>query len=95
MLENDIETLAKQIQGMTEQALYSLTPIAEDIINGVITAEKDIDRHLSFMLDFCYDDSVLLLYKRVLRSLYKKHPELVRDYCHYYKDIWGSDEWVE
>ena len=92
LLANDIDALAEQLRDMTEQALYSLTPIAENIIKGVITSEKEIDRHLTSMLDFCYDDRVLLLYKRVLRSLHKKHPELVYDYCRFYQDMWSGDE---
>jgi hypothetical protein len=44
------------------------------------------------MLDFCHDDTVLLLFKRVLRSIHNKHPELAYDYYRLYKDMWDSDE---
>jgi calcineurin-like phosphoesterase family protein len=87
-----IGALATEMQGMTERALYQLMPISEEIIAGRIYEEKDIDRHLSFMLDFCHDDTVLLLFKRVLRSIHNKHPELAYDYYRLYKDMWDSDE---
>ena len=88
---NGIGELAKQMQNSVEQALYQFTPIAEGIIAGRITEEDTIDHHLSSMLDFCYDDTVLLLFKRVLRSLYKKYPDLVSDYVHAYFDVWGGE----
>jgi vesicle coat complex subunit len=87
-----IGALAEQMQGMAVQALYRFTPIAEDIISGRITGENDIGYQLDFMLDFCWDDTVLTLYKRILRSLYNKYPALVASYVQSYRDMWDRDE---
>ena len=87
-----IGVLAEQMQGMAVQALYRFTSIAEDIISGRITGENDIGYQLDFMLDFCWDDTVLTLYKRILRSLYNKYPALVASYVQSYRDMWDSDE---
>ena len=84
--------LAEQMQGMVEQALYRLTPIAEDIIAGQITGESNIERHLDSMLDYCHDDTMLVLYKRVLRSLLYKYPEMVHFYVHAYREMWDCEE---
>ena len=90
-LSEGIGLIAAQMQGSAVQALYQYMPIAEDIIAGRIKGENDIGRHLDFMLDFCWDDTVLLLYKRVLRSLYKTYPELVYNYVYAYRDMWDND----
>ena len=87
-----IGALAEQMQGMAVDALYRFTPIAEDIISGKITGENDIGFQLDFMLDFCWDDTVLLLYKRILRNLYKKYPALVASYVYAYRDMWDSED---
>ena len=91
-LSDGIGVLAAQMQGLAMQAVYQYTSIAVDIIAGRITGENEIGRQLDFMLDFCWDDTVLLLYKRVLRSLYKTNPELVYYYVYAYRDMWDSDE---
>ncbi|MDR2232390.1 MAG: hypothetical protein LBE56_04605 [Tannerella sp.] len=84
--------IAEQMHGMAESALYRFTPIAEDIISGKIAGANNIGHQLDFMLDYCFDDNVLILYKRVLRSLYPKYPELVSTYVYAYRDMWDSDD---
>ena len=91
-LAEGIGVLAGQIQGLAKQALYQYTPIAEDIIAGRITGENEIESHLDSMLNLCYDDAVLALYKRILRSLFYKYPELVNYYAYAYRDLWDSEE---
>ena len=87
-----IGALAEQMQGMVVDALYRFTPIAEDIISGKITGENNIGYQLDYMLDYCWDDTVLLLYKRILRNLYNKYPELVASYAYAYRDMWDNDD---
>ena len=87
-----IGVLAAEMQGMADRALIYYKPIAEDIIAGRIEGENDIGYRLDFMLDFCYDDRVLALYKKVLRSLVEKYPALVVDYIHAYRDMWENEE---
>ena len=87
-----IKNIVAQMQGMTERAIYQFTPAAEDIIAGRITGENDIGYQLDFMLDFCDNDKVLDLYKRVLRSLQNKYPKLIANYIQAYKDMWDSEE---
>ena len=84
--------LVGNISEMAEQALKSYMPIAEDIIAGRITGENNIGYQLDFMLDFCWDDKVLTLYKKVLRSIKDKHPDLVVSYIESYKNLWENEE---
>lgn len=42
------------------------------------------------MLDFCQVNEMLLLFKRLCRGLYLKHPELVQDYILYYREMWDE-----
>jgi len=92
----DIKTLANGIgtafQSMARRGLAIYTPIVNDILNEKISAPAEIERYLESMLDFCYDDEVLLLYKKVCRFLYPKYPQLVNSAVMNYKEMWDSDE---
>ncbi len=83
---------AAKLHDMTQQALYQFTPITEDIIGGKISNEKEIERHLTFMLDFCHDDAVFLLFDRIIHSIRDQHPETADFYYRSYEDMWGSGE---
>ena len=89
---NGIDALAGRMHGLAEQALCGYTPIAEDIMAGRIVGERDIGYQLDFMLDFCWDEKVLALYKQILHSLCDKYPKLVSDYTQGYIELWGRDE---
>ena len=89
---NGISGLVENLSGMAEQALKSYMPIAEDIIAERIVGENNIGYQLDFMLDFCWDDKVLALYKKVLRSIKNKYPELVVSYIEAYKNLWENEE---
>jgi hypothetical protein len=92
---DDIKTLAHDIgallQESAQQGLAHYRPIASRIISGDISDPKEIELTLDYMLDYCYDDKVLALYKRVCRSLYCKHPEIVYAAVMNYKEVWDSD----
>jgi hypothetical protein len=62
------------------------------IINGEISDPKEIELTLDYMLDYCYDDKVLALYRRVCRSLYDQYPEIVYNAVMNYKDVWDSSD---
>ena len=58
--------------------------------NVAVTDEQEIAFILDGMLDFCQFDEMLLLFKRVCRGLYLKHPGLVHDYILYYREMWDE-----
>jgi hypothetical protein len=44
------------------------------------------------MLDFCFDDEVLVEYKRILRYYYPINPESVTFYVEQYREMYDSEE---
>jgi hypothetical protein len=88
-LAHDIGTL---LQSSARQGLLHYRPIVAKIINGEMDDPKEIELTLDYMLDYCYYDEVLTLYKSVCRSLYDKHPALVYNAVMNYKEVWDSDE---
>jgi hypothetical protein len=47
---------------------------------------------MEYMLDFCFDDQVLDIYKSVCRSLIYKYPALVQDLVYAYRDTWDTED---
>jgi calcineurin-like phosphoesterase family protein len=86
------DALGVHMQGLASQAIQQYTHIAEDIISGRIEGENKIGWQLDFMLDFCWDDAVYELYRKVLDSLQDKYPELVESYHESYRDMWDSND---
>jgi len=45
------------------------------------------------MLPCCYDEAVLGLYKRAIRSIVDRYPEMARDYVHAYYEMFDADKY--
>jgi hypothetical protein len=93
----DIETkaLAHEIgtafQSAAQMGLSCYRPIANQILSGQITSPREIEHILDHMLDYCYDDEMLTLYRHICRHLIHRQPELVYNAVMNYKDAWDSD----
>jgi hypothetical protein len=45
---------------------------------------------LDFMLDFCFDDKMLLLYRRLCAHLYRFDPQSALYYVEAYREMWDE-----
>jgi len=96
-LFSDISVLAEGLKDLAKSALPLYQDFADDVINERITSIKEIEWQLDYMLSFCFDDEILLLYKAVLRKLYYKYPETVVSYVQFYREMYedeGEEELV-
>ncbi|HCY01176.1 MAG TPA: hypothetical protein DG754_13645 [Bacteroidales bacterium] len=66
--------------------------ITDNIINSQITDVKQIELTLNYMLDFCYDERMLQLYKELCRYYWDINPQATADYINYYREMWDSDD---
>ena len=71
-------------------AVLQYTNIVNNILDDKITVEQEITCILDGILDFCQFNEMLLLFKRVCRGLYLKHPGLVHDYILLYREMWDE-----
>jgi hypothetical protein len=90
-LYDGIKPLFEQLSQLAETAVIQYKPLAEEIISGKITNEHEISHIMDGMLDFCNFDNMLILYKKVCRSLIYKYPQLTIDYIQAYRDTWDSE----
>jgi hypothetical protein len=95
-MDEEIKTLAHEIGTMFQSAAQSgishYRPIVHQILQGQITDPNEIEHILDYMLDYCFDDEMLSIYKSVCRHLFHKYPELVYNAVMNYKEVWDSDE---
>ena len=87
----NIRTLAESINGLAKSVLPEYKRFAENVILGRITDIHEIEWQLDYMLSFCFNEEILLLYKAILRKLYRKHPDVVKSYVAAYFDMYGDD----
>ena len=92
-LVEQIAPMAEYLNELTAMCIPEWTRFARDLEAGYITDLNVIERELDSVLSSAYHDSVLEVFKRILRQLYRMgHYETVIFYVNFYKEMWDSDE---
>lgn len=94
-LKANIAEIAKGIKSLAEIALAEYTPVVNEIIALNITDEQRIELVLTQVLDFCFDERILLLYKRLCRHYYFINPKATRQYVYYYFELYEMEQGIE
>lgn len=88
---NGIVDLAKSIQQLANDAcaIYELQ------VNAIIEKQskdlKQVEWLLTYMLDFCFYDNMLLLFKKLCRYVYDIDPRIAYYYVNAYREMWDED----
>lgn len=86
-----ITQLAKAQQQIIRQALTSYEPLVTDILLNKTTDQNHIEHVLDGLLDFCFSDSILLLYRKLCRYYLNLNPAATADYINFYREMWDED----
>ena len=89
---NDVAALCEQIAGMADDSLPYFSAFADDVVHNRITDIVSIERQLDSMVSYCFDDRILILYKRILRKLFMQYPETVKYYVDLYYMMYAEGE---
>jgi hypothetical protein len=87
----EIKKLAEIRNQLAQQALEQYEPLVNNII---ATQNKDVNHicnTMDFMLDFCFDDKMLLLYRRLCHYLLDIDPQATASYVQAYREMWDED----
>jgi hypothetical protein len=87
----EIKKLIESHRNLANIALEQYTPLVNSIIS---TKTKDVNHicyTMDFMLDFCFDDRVLQLYRRLCRYLYDIDPAAATSYVEAYLETWDEE----
>jgi len=86
-----IEELAIAMQQLASQAVQQYSPEVDLIISSECKDDKRIEHLLEGMLEFCFDEKMLLLYKKLCRYYFSFNPELTAYHINAYREMWDDE----
>lgn len=87
-----IGELAKLTQGLARDAARQYSAEVGAILKVQSNDIQRIEGCLDGMLDFCFDDEMLALYKRLCRYYFAIDSEATAFYVHAYREMWDEEE---
>ena len=88
---NDFKELAECINKITQDAFEIYEVQVDNIYRNKIKDENEIEKVIEGLLDFCHDDKILLLFKRICRYYYKINPSATFEYVNVYRNLWDEE----
>ena len=85
-----IGELAKESQKLAHVAVQQYSAEVETILKAEKRDSMRIERCLDGMLDFCFDDGMLMLYKKLCRHYFDINPQAAVSYVHAYREMWDE-----
>ena len=87
-----IGELAAKQQQLARQAEQQYSFEVETILRDQCREPGRIECLLDGMLDFCFDDKMLRLYKKLCRYYFKMDPKATVSYVNAYREMWDEEE---
>ena len=88
MKDLDINAIVERIQDASELSYNYYKPLVDRIIVEN-ASEGEVEHLLDYMLDVCYDDRMLNLFKKACRRYYSLYSEMITS------EILAYKEWYE
>lgn len=82
--------VARQQLALQAEQQYSFE--VDSILQDECRDPQHIERLLDGMLDFCFDDEMLCLYKKLCRYYFKIDPVATASYVYAYREMWDEEE---
>ncbi|WP_291099567.1 MULTISPECIES: hypothetical protein [unclassified Flavobacterium] len=83
--------LAESVNKVTQDVFLIYEPQVDRIYRNKVKDEKEIERVIDALLDYCYDDKMLLLFKRLCRYYYEINPSATCEYAYIYREMWDEE----
>ena len=87
-----IGELAAAQQQLARQAEQQYSFEVDSILRDQCCDPGRIERLLDGMLDFCFNDEMLRLYKKLCRYYFKMDPKATVSYVNAYREMWDEEE---
>lgn len=88
---NGFKELAESINKITQEAFIIYEAQVDEIYHNKVKDEKEIERVIDVLLGYCYDDKMLLLFKRLCRYYYEINPSATYEYAYIYREMWDEE----
>jgi len=93
MTEEELEgfkEFAESINKITEEAFIIYESQVDEIYRNKVKNEKEIERVIDVLLGYCYDDKMLLLFKKLCRYYYEINPSETCEYVYIFREMWDD-----
>jgi len=87
-LDRDIGQIVKKLKGIGKQAVAVYGQEINQILDSRCQVKNRIEHSLDGMLDFCFDEDMLVLYKKLCRYYYGIDQSAATSYVYAYRDMW-------
>lgn len=93
-LLKNVGALAEQMQGLARQAHGEYSSEVDAIIRTKSRDSRRIEHLLDGILDFCFDEEMLRLYKKLNRYYYFIDPAATATHINSYREMWDNETTV-
>jgi len=90
-MDDELKKIVMLHKQITEQALNEYAVLVNQHILSETQDQKVIEHALDGLLDFCYDDNILILYKKLCRYYYYINQEATVFYVNTYREMWDNE----
>ncbi len=80
-----IKEIVNHMNYLGQEAYYEYLGPVEKLCDNENASENEVGLMLDYLFDFCGNDKVLGLYKKVCRTFYKKYPGCIAEYIMQYR----------
>ena len=87
----EIRKLAESIKLLAGQAVNEYSKEVDAIIMARSKDQQRIESTLDWMLDFCWDKHMLILYKKLCRYYWYINPRATANYVDAYREMWDPE----
>lgn len=92
---DDFKPLVQKFKNIELQAYNAYKPEVERIISEKITNALAIEKLLDGMINFCFTDKMLGLFKQLCRYYWEIDPQATAAHINFYREMWDSESLEE
>ena len=89
-LLSSVSDTINNLNQLRDQAYQQYSALIQMVVHNEITEEKQLERIMDSLLDFCDDPRFLSLYKRLCRHIFVRFPQLVGEHVSLYHSLFES-----
>jgi hypothetical protein len=91
----EIFALVESTIDLARRAVEEYAPAVDSIIHSRSRDVWHIEHTLDGLLDFCFDDEALVLYKKLCRHYFDTDAAATASYINDYRELWDSEPEVQ
>jgi hypothetical protein len=94
MVEDNLDSFKELAEGLKQHTneAFKIYKVAIDrICVNKVQDEKEIEQILDHLVSYCFDDKMLLLYKKLCRYYYAINPTATFEHINIYREMWDVE----